>query len=57
VAELRANAGTQFDPHVVDTFVRLVAREGVGEMGERASASPRVVRPSGTMLAADAHYS
>jgi putative nucleotidyltransferase with HDIG domain len=58
VAELRANAGTQFDPDVVETFVRLVAPEGTAEASHTVSTPPRVVRHSGALLAgsADAHY-
>jgi HD-GYP domain-containing protein (c-di-GMP phosphodiesterase class II) len=33
IAELRRNAGTQFDPHVVDALCRVLDRGGVGAAG------------------------
>jgi HD-GYP domain-containing protein (c-di-GMP phosphodiesterase class II) len=42
-AELRANAGTQFDPNVVEALVRVVGRRGRAAVPERqasGAASP-----------------
>ena len=40
VAELLSNAGGQFDPHVVDTFIRLVAPAEQSDAASVSSAAP-----------------
>ena len=37
MAEIRRCAGTQFDPHVVDEFEKLIAKRG----SDRAESAPR----------------
>jgi putative nucleotidyltransferase with HDIG domain len=51
VAELVSNAGRQFDPHVVDTFVRLVVPAADADAAVASPAAPaRVVRAAAALV-------
>jgi diguanylate cyclase (GGDEF)-like protein/PAS domain S-box-containing protein len=49
VEELKRNSGTQFDPGVVEAFLRILSREGARPLGRTASAQAKVAAapPSG----------
>jgi HD-GYP domain-containing protein (c-di-GMP phosphodiesterase class II) len=48
LAELRANAGTQFDPAVAEALARLVQRQGP-EQAPRPAATPASAVPVATL--------
>ncbi len=43
IEELKRNKGSQFDPAVVDAFLRMLAREGAQPLRRMAAARPRPV--------------